>query len=527
MGNTRIWIEAVLYGAGAGRRFTQDSPVLPDVWVRYLEQPLKPLDLLIEPWLETPPSQVAGALLQRLKNENQGLDPDEAAPEAEPEQTAAAPEIESADSMEDPLSPERGRITYNRTMVVSRLKVRDLVLHVLPLTSWYRNAALPEAGPSETLLRLDGATPGTAASFDDRLPRPAQVWHDVVRLQRPINSTTTRYPYSKILSLVRIAGLIGYVGLHGEDAVARDLEELAAFEDGDRLREAREVLARCMVSGFRQVIGKLPRPGRADLIYTINRNRKAALAIMHSIKTVKADAASSLFSISCKKITWAVIDSGIDARHPAFVDWSKPNADQGGLAVSRVKETYDFSYLRELLLTKIPANASERCKMLRERLPNETDADYNRRNRNWSDLVRRIRLSRAIDWELLLPMIQIPHSDNYIAPADGHGTHVAGILGADWWEPSRHAGPAGEQSTSANGHSAAAVGWSPVMRGLCPDIKLIDIRVCRDDGTSDEFVIMSEVFERKLGYDLGAWHQHEPVAGTRRRQLRVRPDTDM
>jgi serine protease AprX len=29
------------------------------------------------------------------------------------------------------------------------------------------------------------------------------------------------------------------------------------------------------------------------------------------------------------------------------------------------------------------------------------------------------------------------------------------------------------------------------MRGLCPDIKLIDVRVCRDDGTSDEFVIMS------------------------------------
>jgi len=76
----------------------------------------------------------------------------------------------------------------------------------------------------------------------------------------------------------------------------------------------------------------LPQPGRVGLIYTINRNRKASLAIVQSVKTVKADAATSLFSISCKKITWAIIDSGIDAKHPAFIDWSKQNADQGGFA---------------------------------------------------------------------------------------------------------------------------------------------------------------------------------------------------
>jgi hypothetical protein len=296
----------------------------------------------------------------------------------------------------------------------------------------------------------------------------------------PPNSDKKRYPYPKLLPLVRIAGLIASVGLHGEDAVARDLDTLAAFEDEERLREARENLARCMVSAFRQVIEELPQPGRADLIYTINRNRKAALAIVHSIKTVKADAASSLFSISCKKITWANIDSGIEARHPAFIDWSKPNAQDGGLAVSRVKETYDFSYLRELLLNKIPANAPERCKQLRERLPNESEADYNKRQRNWADLVRRIRLSRAIDWELLLPLIRIPHTGDYIAPTDSHGTHVAGILGADWWAPNVMS--ADGQAAPANTQPGPPAGWTPVMRGLCPDIKLIDIRVCRMTG---------------------------------------------
>jgi serine protease AprX len=348
MGNTRIWIEAVLYGSGAGRRFTQDSPVLPDVWVRYLEQPLKPLDLLIEPWMDTPPSQVAGALLQRFKNESEGRDPLYVALDEEPG-LATTPEIESPGS-EDSTSPERGRTTYNRTMVVSQLKLRDLIRHVIPLSFWYRNAS--RRGSREAPFGFDVATPETTDAFDSRLPRQVQLWEEVVRPDVPPNSDKRQYPYPKLLSLIRIAGLIAYVGLHGEDAVARDLDTLAEFEDEERLREARENLARCMVSAFRQVIEELPQPGQADLIYTINRNRKATLAIVHSIKTVKADAASSLFSISCKKINWAIIDSGIDAKHPAFVDWSKPNAQDGGLAVSRVKETYDFSYLRELLLNR-------------------------------------------------------------------------------------------------------------------------------------------------------------------------------
>ena len=329
MSNSRIWLEAVLYGSGGGRRFTQDSPVLPDVWVRYFEQPVKPLDLLIEPWLETPPSQVAGALLLRFKNESEQKDPDQVAPDEEPTELATTPEIESAEEVQD-TGPERGRTTYNRSVVVSELTLRDLIRHVIPLTFWYRNASRRDTGPREALFGFDDIASESQGSFEGRLPRPAQLWEDVVRRDRPANSDREPYPYPKLLSLVRIAGLIAYVGLHGEDAVARELQGLAQFEDGERLKEAREILARCMVSGFRQVIEKLPQPGRVGLIYTINRNRKASLAIVQSVKTVKADAATSLFSISCKKITWAIIDSGIDAKHPAFIDWSKQNADQGG-----------------------------------------------------------------------------------------------------------------------------------------------------------------------------------------------------
>jgi serine protease AprX len=497
--NSRIWIEAVLYGAGAGRRFTQDSPVLPDVWVRYLEQPEKELDLLIEPWLETQPSRVAGALLRRFKNESEGNDPDFDAPDEEPSPADEVAPVEALGPEQDSVGAERGRTTYNRTMVVSQLVLRDLIRHVIPLTFWYRNASRPNTGPREALHGYDGLSSDTHENFVDRLPRAAQLWEDVVRLDRPLEDKKEGYAYPKILSLVRIAGLIAFVGLRGKDAVARELDALADVEDEAKLSECREVLARYMVSGFRQVIGNLPKPGKADLIYTINRNRKASLAVVHSIKTVKADAAGSLFSINCKKITWAVIDSGIEARHPAFIDWSKPNAAAGGLEVSRVKETYDFSYLRELLLNKIPANAPERCKKLQMPLPGEPPAEFAKRKRNWAEVVKRIRQSRAVDWELLLPLIKIPHTVAYSAPTDGHGTHVAGILGADWWGPPSPGSSASMPPSSAglpepsapSGQIGHPDGWTPIMRGLCPDIKLIDIRVCRDDGSSDEFVIMS------------------------------------
>src|SRR5262249_22469280 len=55
----------------------------------------------------------------------------------------------------------------------------------------------------------------------------------------------------------------------------------------------------------------------------------------------------------------------------------------------------------------------------------------------------------------------------YVLPTDSHGTHVAGILAADWPRD------------------------GDAVYGMCRDIKLIDMRVCREDGTSEEFIIIS------------------------------------
>ena len=55
-------------------------------------------------------------------------------------------------------------------------------------------------------------------------------------------------------------------------------------------------------------------------IFQISLNRPATAALDRSVPAVKADAAHSLFKVNCKNIVWAVLDSGIDAKHAAFVD---------------------------------------------------------------------------------------------------------------------------------------------------------------------------------------------------------------
>ena len=54
------------------------------------------------------------------------------------------------------------------------------------------------------------------------------------------------------------------------------------------------------------------------MVYSVSLNREASPTVAQSTLAIKADAARRLFAISCRDLTWAVIDSGIDARHPAF-----------------------------------------------------------------------------------------------------------------------------------------------------------------------------------------------------------------
>jgi len=68
-----------------------------------------------------------------------------------------------------------------------------------------------------------------------------------------------------------------------------------------------------------------------------------------------------------------------------------------------------------------------------------------------------------MDWGLLEPFLRIMHDHDYPVPSNGHGTHVAGILGGADAENNR--------------------------QGMCPDINLFDLRVMDQGG--DEFGLIS------------------------------------
>ncbi|MGW7051686.1 S8 family serine peptidase [Streptomyces sp. NPDC054887] len=172
-------------------------------------------------------------------------------------------------------------------------------------------------------------------------------------------------------------------------------------------------------------------------VTSVTTNRQAAPAVVRSRSTIKADAAEQVFSVDCGSIGWAVVDSGIDARHPAFYGWDTSVTPAKQLA-SRVTRAFNFVGVRGTL----SADALE---------------------------------NGLIDWNRALPYVEMElpagqaramRTDMpYTTPGDHHGTHVAGILGASW--PDR------------------------AFRGICPQIRLYDFRVLDDGGEGDEFSIVT------------------------------------
>src|SRR5262249_16991576 len=151
-----------------------------------------------------------------------------------------------------------------------------------------------------------------------------EMWEDLVR------PATPRFPNPDLLAFARIAGLIGYLGISSdeepskkEEELEEQLDRLRSSRDSAVIRNARLTIARWALMGWRRGLRlTLPRTEKDGLIYSVNRNRPATLALAHSVKTVKGDAATQLFSIKCKDLTWAIVDCGIDATHPAFLNRS-------------------------------------------------------------------------------------------------------------------------------------------------------------------------------------------------------------
>ncbi len=52
-----------IFGTDQLKRFTQDSPIMPDVWLQYGREPNDAIDLLLEPHAESTTGELARAVL--------------------------------------------------------------------------------------------------------------------------------------------------------------------------------------------------------------------------------------------------------------------------------------------------------------------------------------------------------------------------------------------------------------------------------------------------------------------------------
>src|SRR5262245_18759403 len=110
----RDTIERLFYGEPEHqRRFTQDFPILPDVWIEYCKNPAGRVELLLTPHNESDSATVARALRQRLAGEPQ---------------TAGS---------------SAARVLYNESVVLAALTFPQLLRAALPLSALWERAVAP------------------------------------------------------------------------------------------------------------------------------------------------------------------------------------------------------------------------------------------------------------------------------------------------------------------------------------------------------------------------------------------------
>ncbi len=436
------YITWLAFNEGGRNRHTQNSPILPDVLVHYagLEDE-KRLDLLLTPdWSKTP----AGLAQDLTRTMRIRVDADTGQPEN-----------------------DEHAIAYNQSVVAVQLSFRELLSCVLPLSKWWR-----------TRLIAADATRVIDLSSNDRLRRIArnQLIEGLRGDFESDHSAEKRRNWLIYQDFVWAARIF-WVVYHTKTSRRPDeidhkgnVELMADFALEFLVDGAAEQYAM-----QEKATDKHTFDGAS--VYSVNRNRQVEPTTLESLSTTKADAAARTFDVSGKNVRWAIIDTGIDAAHPGFrkykqngermerpFDADESRAEQG-FSNTRIKATYDFSDIRRYLSPRQQ---------------------------------RGLAAGRMLDWDTLLDgsgeesSIRIQHVEGkYETPTNAHGTHVAGILGADWKPVEEDSDPLGPPPNRRK--------LQERYQGLCPDIELYDLRVFRPDGTGDEFAVISALqFVRSL-----------------------------
>lgn len=420
--SSRALVDLVLLGPTNDRRQLQDSPVLGDVWLEYASKPGEPVDLLITPYKTRPAGPVASEIADQIAKLN----------------------LTRADGQES-------HVAYLQGLVAAKLFFEELLRVIVPMTEWW-NAREVQTGLDPYLhekrlhQKLAVVIAWAKAESEDNQARAAQALAGFSALDRYIS----------------LAAIILWVATENK----RNKTSLTV---GEALAQATkpDPIVQCLADAFSPILNKEQPPRKKTKpgvkktkpdsakpppqIWQVSLNRKAMPALQRSVPSVKGDAARTLFKVKCDKISWAVIDSGIDGTHPALRD--------------RIVKAFDFTKIREIVsldnqvtntkafntrVTQLRAGRNVSAKEAKAILVALADDAAN---------------DRPIHWELVEKLITI---DPATKPTGGHGTHVAGIIGA-----------------------AAPENDSRYFDGMCPDIKLYDFRVLAQTLENTEFAIIA------------------------------------
>jgi len=466
-------LERMIQRALRSTRFTQDSPVMLDVWIAYGLRS-GPLDLLLTPHWQSGSVALASALHAQLDAGPRRVDG------ADPARAAA--------------------IAVTQSTIAASLTLEELVRAALPLSGWWHEYLVePASGrPPGDLLALwrDPAVQPTlrAALLAelDALGQPGAAQPDdrLLADERPGTARARRIT-GDLVWLVEVAGTLARL-----DAVRADGRSPLQGDDADALRQAlaavRGSSADVLTAFFAMFAAAPPLAGPQACLWRVDRNRSGGLAMFHSTTTVKADAARKVFEVRGAGVRWALLDSGIDATHLAFRRRG-PTGDPARewTTDTRVIATYDFSRARTLLSEHVA-----------EQLGGIARA-FKAGGGAGRAVAAPLSTLHGIDWDEWDERLRVPHTvDGYRPPMNRHGTHVAGILAADWRPEDR---PDDELSPSllSPQHMHART-------GVAPEVELYDIRVTDEHGTCDEFSVIAALqFVRAIN----ARREHLEIAG--------------
>ena len=459
-------VDSLLLGPENRRRQLQDFPVLGDVWTKFADEPGGILDLLIIPTWERPTGEVVSLI---SGEDGHGGD------------------------------PEKGcSVAYLQDLVVASFGLNHLYRVLIPATNWWDQVedAWPKPPEKAALAR------SIRLELADTLGPKA--WATVVAAERgdvgpgskeeqarQAQAAAEREEFEALGTSYRQAARLGLVlGVFlaaAEYQSSKPVPE-AGFAPLPDLPKAVDELKveRIVALGMEAVLAVIARyehfrdesePDWNGVVFQVTLNRKAEAAIAESVPAIKADAARHLFSISCRDIGWAVLDSGIDYSHAAFRE-----PDPKSKRRHRIRAAFDFRRIRAILGVR-----PDEVPKLAEEILSQSALSLDQ-IKALLVTVAEDRIKREpLDWRKVQPLIELDISSEAPKaelPTHPHGTHVAGIIGADWRKK--------DDPEKIE------------MRGICPDIMLFDFRVIGSSLGDSEFAVTAALqFVRFLNEQSG------------------------